>query len=412
MANRYPLVIDTSNSIIRETPNADSLNLSSTPIFDGSSVGTSGQVLRSKVYGDNDIAPKGSPGISWERYPNAFLTDEQTFENKTFRNATIDINSNTFTDIANSMLVDDNINFTITTGGTVSTKSTSTQSIALGSTLSFSDLNDDTTYTLSASTRNVNFTGESILSITLTAGGSGSGTDTIQIATGPNYLTFTEPTPNNVVLTFSMQPLTAGDYFVKINDPPVNRTYNGLTAQTFTVNASSANDAGKVVARNSSGNFSADTIYANLSGTATRVSKRLNFDGDNSTIIGYNPSNAASTYAYSDGSTNTTINFNGSPGTSVNYGAGKLAARDSNKDFWGRDIKIANLTASDTILGNTIRIPDGSDGYKSGFLKGDGSIDTKSYIPVSNQSNAHGTRYVQTTEPSSPANGDIWYEIL
>lgn len=412
MANRYPLVIDTSNSIIRETPNADSLNLSSTPIFDGSSVGTSGQVLRSKVYGDNDIAPKGSPGISWERYPNAFLTDEQTFENKTFRNATIDINSNTFTDIANSMLVDDNINFTITTGGTVSSKSTSTQSIALGSTLSFSDLNDDTTYTLSASITNVNFTGVSKANINLTAGGSGSGTDTVSISTGPNYLTFTEPTANNFVLTFSMQTLTAGNYFVKINDPPVNRTYNGLTAQTFTVDASSANDAGKVVARNSSGNFSADTIYANLSGTATRVSQRLNFDGDNSTIIGYNPSNAASTYTYSDGSTNTTINFNGSAGTSVNYGAGKLVARDSNKDFWGRDIGIANLTASDTILGKTIRIPDGSGGYKSGFLKGNGSIDTKSYIPISTTSNAYGTRYVQTTEPSSPVNGDIWYEIL
>lgn len=412
MANRYPLVIDTSNSIIREIPNGDALNLSSTPLFDGYSVGATDQVLRSKVYGNNDIAPKGSPGISWERYPNAFLTDEQTFENKTFRNATIDINSNTFTDIANSMLVDDNINFTITTGGTVSSKSTSTQSIALGSTLSFSDLNDDTTYTLSASITNVNFTGESKANINLTAGGSGSGTDTISISTGPNYLTFTEPTANNFVLTFSMQTLTAGNYFVKINDPPVNRTYNGLTAQTFTVDASSANDAGKVVARNSSGNFSADTIYANLSGTATRVSQRLNFDGDNSTIIGYTPSNAASTYTYSDGSTNTTINFNGSAGTSVNYGAGKLAARDSNGDFWGRDIGVRNLTASDTILGKTIRIPDGSGGYKSGFLKGDGSIDTKSYIVVSTTSNAYGTRYVQTAEPSSPVNGDIWYEIL
>ena len=313
------------------------------------------------------------------------------------------------------MLVSDNINFSITSGGTVTTKTTTSPSISLGYTLSFDDLNDDTTYTLSASITNITSgadAGVSKANITLTAGGSGSGTDTISISTGPNYLTFTEPTANNFVLTFSMQTLTAGNYFVKINDPPVNRTYNGLTAQTFTVDATSANDAGRVVARNSSGNFSADTIYATLSGTATRVSERLNFDGDNSTIIGYNPSNAASTYSYSDGSTNTTINFNGSPGTSVNYGAGRLAARDSNGDFWGRDIGVRNLTCTGDILGKTIRIPDGSGGYKSGFLKGDGSIDTKSYIVVSTTSNAYGTRYVQTTEPSGVSNGDIWYEIL
>jgi len=416
MANRHSLILDTVTSIVRELPNSDVLDLSSTPIFDGYSVGTPNEVLRSIVYdGEAGFAPAGSPGILWQRYPDAFLTDVQTFEYKTLKNATININSNTFTNIANNMLVNDNINFTITTGGTVSTKSTSTQSITLGSTLSFSDLNDDTTYTLSTSRTNITSgadTGVSKANINLTAGGSGSGTNTISISTGPNYLTFTEPTANNFVLTFAMETLTAGNYFIKINTPPVNRTYNGLTAQTFTVDASAANDVGKVLARNNIGNFSANTIYANLSGTATRVSGRLNFDDSNSTIIGYNPSNSASIYAYSDGSTNTTINFNGSVGTSVNYGVGKLAARDSNGDFWARDIGVVNLTASDTILGNIIRIPDGIGGYKSGFLKGDGSIDTKSYIPVTTTSNARGTRYVQTTEPFSPVNGDIWYEIL
>lgn len=412
MANRYPLTIDTANSIIRELPNADALNLTETPIFDGVSVGESGQVLRSIVYGANDIAPEGSPGVLWQRYPDTFLNDEQTFENKTFKKSTLDIDVNTFTNMANSTLANDKINFEFTSGGTVTTKTTTSSSIALGSTYSFTDNNDDTTYTWSVSITNVTG-GATKANLNLIAGGSGSGTDTVSITTGPNYLTFAEPTANNLTLTFSMQTLTAGNYFVKINDPPVNRVYDGLSAQTFTVDATSANDGGRVVARNGSGNFSAGTIYANLSGSATRVSGRLTFDdSDAKTIIGYNPSNSASLYAYSDGSTDTTINFNASPGTAVNYGAGKLAARNSDGDMWARDITLRNLTASGDLLGKTIRIPDGSGGYKSGFLKGDGSIDTKTYIAVSTTSNAYGTRYVQTTEPSSPSNGDIWYEIL
>lgn len=51
-------------------------------------------------------------------------------------------------------------------------------------------------------------------------------------------------------------------------------TFNGATAQNFTVtsNATSANTASTIVARDASGNFSAGTITATLSGTATNVS--------------------------------------------------------------------------------------------------------------------------------------------
>ena len=54
-------------------------------------------------------------------------------------------------------------------------------------------------------------------------------------------------------------------------------TYNGSAAATFTVtsNATSANTASTVVARDASGNFSAGTITASLSGTATQVSNSL-----------------------------------------------------------------------------------------------------------------------------------------
>ncbi len=58
-------------------------------------------------------------------------------------------------------------------------------------------------------------------------------------------------------------------------------TYNGSTARTFNVDATSANTASKVVARDASGNFAAGTITAALSGnattatTATQVSQSL-----------------------------------------------------------------------------------------------------------------------------------------
>jgi hypothetical protein len=54
-------------------------------------------------------------------------------------------------------------------------------------------------------------------------------------------------------------------------------TYNGSGAATFTVtsNATSANTGSAIVARDSSGNFSAGTITATLSGTATQVSNSL-----------------------------------------------------------------------------------------------------------------------------------------
>jgi len=45
--------------------------------------------------------------------------------------------------------------------------------------------------------------------------------------------------------------------------------YNGSTARTFAVDATSANTASKVVARDASGNFSAGTITADLSGNAS-----------------------------------------------------------------------------------------------------------------------------------------------
>ncbi len=59
--------------------------------------------------------------------------------------------------------------------------------------------------------------------------------------------------------------LTAGSYLT-------GTSFNGSTAVTFAVDATSANTASKVVARDASGNFSAGTITAALSGNASTSS--------------------------------------------------------------------------------------------------------------------------------------------
>jgi hypothetical protein len=64
--------------------------------------------------------------------------------------------------------------------------------------------------------------------------------------------------------------LTLGTYLT-------GTSYNGGTAVTATVDATDANTASKVVARDASGNFSAGTITATLSGNATNVSGTVAF---------------------------------------------------------------------------------------------------------------------------------------
>ena len=75
--------------------------------------------------------------------------------------------------------------------------------------------------------------------------------------------------------------LTAGSYLTS------GGTFDGAAARTFAVDATSANTASKVVARDASGNFSAGTITASLSGTATRAN---NLSGGDAGYIPYQSS--------------------------------------------------------------------------------------------------------------------------
>jgi len=87
------------------------------------------------------------------------------------------------------------------------------------------------------------------------------------IATGAAIATskLAANTISGIALGSDLAALTAGSYLTSAG------TYTGATARTFAVDATSANTASKVVARDASGNFSAGTITATLSGNASTV---------------------------------------------------------------------------------------------------------------------------------------------
>jgi hypothetical protein len=168
---------------------------------------------------------------------------------------------------------------------------------------------------------------------------------------GQSYLNGTVDTNNNNInagtgtvtaSTFSgtatqvSNSLSTGDSYL------VGSSFDGSSSTSWTINADSVNGNGTIVARDGSGNFSAGTISANLSGTATQVSNSLS-TGD-SYLVG----------SSFDGSSSTSWTINAD---SAN-GNGTIVARDGSGNFSANNI-IANgtLTASNlVVLGDTVQL--------------------------------------------------------
>jgi hypothetical protein len=410
MASRYPLVVNNSTSLVGELPIGDSLNLSSSGIFDGISTGGNGEILSSN-----------NGNIRWTRAADVFKDDTQTLKNKTLTNSVIDASLNTLTNVANANL----LNSSITINGTA---------ISLGGSVTIADTNDNTIYAISVAD-GVN---SSQKRIRLTAGGSGSGVQDIFLTTG-NYLSITRSNNDTLNFAISIQDLTAGSYIVYDNSATL---YNGLNARTISVNATTTNTANRVVARDANGDFSARTITANLtgdvtgnvSGTAGKVANTLTrgtyLTGDNY-----------------DGSAARTWAVDAVVGTSDARGGNKIVARDSNGDFWARIINATtfsgNATSSDKVnnalstgtyltYGGTATSYDGSaartlsvdatsNNTASKVVARDSNGDFSARIITANlngsitntSSNGYGNRTISNSEPgNSPGNeGDIWYVI-
>jgi len=89
-------------------------------------------------------------------------------------------------------------------------------------------------------------------------------------------------------------------------------TFDGSTARTFDVNATSNNTASTVVSRDASGNFSAGTITATLSGPATSATTATNLAGGTANQIPYQTGAGATSFATAPSSTGQVLGWNGS----------------------------------------------------------------------------------------------------
>ncbi len=100
--------------------------------------------------------------------------------------------------------------------------------------------------------------------------------------------------------------LTAGNYLTSAG------TYDGSVARTFAVDATSANTASKVVARDASGDFSAGTITAALSGNATTATTATNIAGGVANQIPYQTGAGTTSFVVEPTASGQVLSWNGS----------------------------------------------------------------------------------------------------
>jgi hypothetical protein len=121
----------------------------------------------------------------------------------------------------------------------------------------------------------------------------------------------TNSTISGVALGSNLNSLTAGSFLTW----SVGTTYNGSAASTLAVNATNANTGSTVVARDASGNFTAGTITAALTGNATTAT---NIRVSTTNYAGSTAS-AANTVALRDGSSDIFANLFRGTATRANY---------------------------------------------------------------------------------------------
>ena len=238
MANRFPLTINNSSTLVGELPNGDSLNLSGSGIYDGTSLGAAGQVLKST----------GS-SLQWSRAADVFKDDTQTILNKTFSSCVFNCLNNTLTNVTNASLVNSSINI-------------NGNDVSLGGSIVLNDANDNTLYSISVAAG----PNASSKRIRLTAGGSGSGVQDIFLAQGDN-VTITKNTSNDTLtITSALTKLRAntGTYV----EGSISFTGSGGTSvsrsgQTFTIASDLFPSGGIIMWSGSTSNIPSGWVLCN-----------------------------------------------------------------------------------------------------------------------------------------------------
>jgi hypothetical protein len=146
-------------------------------------------------------------------------------------------------------------------------------------------------------------------------------------------------TQNITISSSTTNTLKKGTYLTGDN-------FNGSTETTWAVDASSANQAGKVVARNSSGGFSAGVISADLMGNVTAASGTSTFDiVQANTFIGATLSgNAATATKLATVRKINGVNFDGSADVTVTANAETLTGI-----FLSPNVQVSQLTQVGTL---------------------------------------------------------------
>ena len=127
--------------------------------------------------------------------------------------------------------------------------------------------------------------------------------------------------------------LTAGTFLTSAG------TYDGSAARTFAVDATSANTADKVVARDASGNFSAGTITAALSGNATTATTATNVAGGAANRLLYQASAGITAFVAAPTTSSTYLFWNGSAFA------------------WGTVAQEAPVSLNDIVISNNYTFP-------------------------------------------------------
>jgi hypothetical protein len=144
----------------------------------------------------------------------------------------------------------------------------------------------------------------------ITTGDTGSVTNTMLAGSIANAK-LANSTISGISLGSNLNTLTAGSFLTW----SVGTNYNGSAASTLAVNATNANTGSTVVARDASGNFTAGTITASLSGLASAATNiRVS-----ATDYAGNTASAANTVALRDGNADIFANLFRGTATSARY---------------------------------------------------------------------------------------------
>ena len=363
MANRFPLVINNSSTLVGELIEGDSINLQLSGIFDGSTTGSLGQVLTST----------GVAGVQWARAADVFVDDTQTLVNKSFGSSTFDGSTNTFQNIPNNALV----NQSITVNG---------NSVSLGGTVVTPNDNDNTTYGISMQ----DGSSAEQFALRLTAGGTGTGfqDNFIQYDTDPdNHLIISRIGTDTLQFSVILEELTL-DTHLSFSPNVAPFSYNGINARQIVTDATSLNTGGTIVSRDAFGNFSANLITANLTGNVTgNVTGSAGFVEQSLTLGTFLNFDSGTTYngafareiqidATSANNTNTVVSRDSSGNFSANQITSDLVGDVTGNSDTASQVNVneANgvITATEIVLSST------ADGNQDVYHTGDLTFDNTS----------------------------------